>query len=96
MIYFDENRVYTNFNCNKLRPGDKILAADNLNDLKQMVQEGETKQPDILIAITAQGHNCFYVFSSVYGDFYATNWAYLIKKAAHRTNYPLFLPAFLG
>ena len=56
-----------------------------------MVREGETKRPDILMATNDKGPRCFYVFSTVYGDFYTASFAYLIKKTKHLMSFSLFL-----
>ena len=38
---FDERRVYTSLNADKLKTGDRVFAAHNLYDLKKLVEKGE-------------------------------------------------------
>ena len=38
---FDKSRVYTALNADELKPGDKVIVADDLSTLKEKVKKGE-------------------------------------------------------
>jgi len=49
---FDKSKVYTALNADELKEGDKVLLADNLEDLKNQVEDDKT--PIILAAIASE------------------------------------------
>lgn len=69
---FDKSKVYTALNADELKEGDKVLLADNLEDLKNLVKDDDS--PIILAAIAYEDQQ--FRFKSTADLWYAL--AYLV------------------
>lgn len=74
---FDENRVYTALNADKLKVGSKVIVADSLMDLKKHVavyRNGYKK----IIKIKPENYQCRFMTR---GDVIGWSLAYLIPES---------------
>ena len=76
---FDEERLYTDLNANKLNVGDKVIAADTLFGIKSELKE---PNPDIKEIVHIYGETQSYRFrvKDAYGQISDTLLAYLVEK----------------
>jgi len=79
---FDATKVYTAATADQLEPGDKVICADNMSDLKEFVAEhgGKVKDLGVIEAIGAE--DISERFKLVNDIHYAL--AYLVQKVEYR------------
>lgn len=80
-VGFDKSQVYTALNADELRVGDKVIVADNLADLRDMVIKG--KEPNEIRDIIPD-YNAYRF--KIKGNICNFNVAYLIEKVNNCIN----------
>lgn len=73
---FDESKVYTTLNADKLKVGSMIIAADTLTDLK--VKVSKATRPVELLEIKAENYLYRFVTADEHYEL-----AYLVEELAH-------------
>ena len=77
---FNKSRVYTCLNADELHPGDKVICADCMADLKEFVQKA-TETEELVCILSENNNDRFNI-----GDGVSYNLAYLIELKENCTN----------
>ena len=78
---FDLSKVYTSVNAGQLMSGDKVIVADNLKNLKNLVEKNEGIST--IVSINDEAYSCRFIVSLYDGVSFAL--AYLVDKADWHT-----------
>ena len=76
---FDTKRVYTAVNADKLKVGSKVICADDLRTLKELVEKAKSEDDEDWIEKLekVRGENSEFRFTTFHSDY---NLAYLISE----------------
>ncbi|WP_443741424.1 hypothetical protein [Treponema berlinense] len=79
---FDKSKVYTALNADELKVGDKVFVADNIAELRRIVEKSSTKDARKIVHIRKDNEPYRFCVKSIDAELcFGFNLAYLVERA---------------